>query len=546
MPTVYVNNKPLEFGAEERINCVQAAQRAGVEIPHYCWHPALSVVASCRMCLVEIGQKKPDGSVAMQPRLIPGCQTPVTDGMVIVSDSEKVKSAQKATLEYLLLNHPLDCPTCDQAGECWLQDYSYRYGRGYSRLQEPKELRPDKDYIGDQITLFTDRCIMCTRCVRFTREISGTAELQVINRGNHAEIDIFPDEPCNNKLAGNVVDLCPVGALCSKDFLYKQRVWWLKSALSVCPLCSTGCSIHVDECDDRVYRLRPRDNPQAQGHFMCDEGRFGWKYLHSDQRLTLPEQRQAGKVVSRVWEAVLPAVRAALTAAAKSNKGLAAVLSPWMTLEEAYLLASYLKSLTPKLSLAMGPVRVVGEDDKYPKDIYNRPMEPVRFTIRAEKCPNRRGVEAILRHFVGDVLPMGDVLGRAAAGDFAAVYLVGGDPEGWITDAQAAGLDRVESVVVQDIMPSPASRRAAFVLPGGSFAERDGTFVNHAGLAQEIRKAIRGPGEAKPDGRILWDLAGRRGLLNVASLRREMADAIEALRSLADGALQEYGVRLGV
>ncbi|MEX0613222.1 MAG: 2Fe-2S iron-sulfur cluster-binding protein, partial [Pirellulales bacterium] len=175
MTTVYVNNKTIEVGAEERINCVQAAQRVEVEIPHYCWHPALTVVASCRMCLVEIGQKKPDGSVAMQPKLIPGCQTPVTDGMVIVTDSEKVKAAQKATLEYLLLNHPLDCPTCDQAGECLLQDYSYRYGRGYSRLAEDKIQRPDKDYIGDQITLFTDRCIMCSRCVRFTREISGTA-----------------------------------------------------------------------------------------------------------------------------------------------------------------------------------------------------------------------------------------------------------------------------------------------------------------------------------------------------------------------------------
>jgi NADH-quinone oxidoreductase subunit G len=544
MPTVYVNNKPVEFGADERINCVQAAQRAGVEIPHYCWHPALSVVASCRMCLVEVGQKKPDGSMAIQPKLIPGCQTPVTDQMVIVSDSEKVKAAQKATLEYLLLDHPLDCPTCDQAGECFLQDYSYRYGRGYSRLQEPKEQPPDKDYIGDQITLFTDRCIMCTRCVRFTREISGTAELLVTARGNHEEIDIFPGQPCNNKLAGNVVDLCPVGALCSKDFLYKQRVWWLESANSVCPLCSTGCSINVDECEDNVYRLRPRGNPQAQGHFMCDEGRFGWKYIHDGDRLTLPEQRRGGKVVSRDWEVVLPEVQSALAAAAKSGKGIAAVLSPWMTLEEAFLLAGYLKSLTATVSLAMGPVRVVGEDDKYPKDIHGRPMEPVKFTIRAEKCPNRRGVETAIRHFAGEVLPMGDVLGRAAAGDFAALYMVGGDPEGWITDTQAAALEKVETVVVQDILPSPASRRASFVLPGGSFAERDGTFVNHAGLAQEIRKAIRSPGEAKPDNRILWDLAGRRGLVNVPALRREMAQTIEALRPLGDAKLGEFGVKL--
>src|SRR5918999_962274 len=154
MATVYVNNTAIEVGAEERINCVQAAQRVGVEIPHYCWHPALTVVASCRMCLVEVGQKKPDGSIAMQPKLIPGCQTPVTDGMVIVSDSEKVKAAQKATLEYLLLNHPLDCPTCDQAGECWLQDYSFRFGGSESRMKEPKVLHPDKPNIGENITLF--------------------------------------------------------------------------------------------------------------------------------------------------------------------------------------------------------------------------------------------------------------------------------------------------------------------------------------------------------------------------------------------------------
>jgi NADH-quinone oxidoreductase subunit G len=504
-----------------------------------------SVVASCRMCLVEVGQKKPDGSVAMQPKLIPGCQTPVTDGMVIVSDSDKVKAAQKATLEYLLLNHPLDCPTCDQAGECFLQDYSFRYGRGYSRLAEDKLLKPDKDHIGDQITLFTDRCIMCTRCVRFTREVSGTAELQVVGRGAREEIDIFPGEPCNNKLAGNVVDLCPVGALCSKDFLYKQRVWWLKSEESVCPNCSTGCSINVDQNDDHVYRLRPRGNPLAQGHFMCDEGRFGWKYIHDEARLTLPEQRQNGRVVSRDWDVIMPALREALVAAGRNKKkGIAAVLSPWMTIEEAYLLTNYLKSLTSKVTFAMGPVRVVGQDDKYPKDVHGKPMEPVQFTIRAEKCPNRHGVDAVLNHHVGSVATMGDLLGRAEAGDFAAVYLVGGDPEGWFKDVQAAALEQVETVVVQDILPSAASARAHFVIPGGSFTERDGTFVNHSGLAQEIHRAIRSPGEAKPDGRILWDLAGRRGLFNVAALRKEIGEKIKSLAPLTVGKLGEYGVKL--
>ena len=316
MATVTVNGKEVEIGASERLNCIQAASKVGVEIPAYCWHPALSVVASCRMCLVEVGDKKPDGTVAMQPKLVPGCQTPAKDGTVIISDSQKVKDARKATLEYLLLNHPLDCPTCDQAGECYLQDYSFNYGRGYSRLNEPKNIKPDKTYIGDQITLFTDRCIMCTRCVRFTREVSGSSELQVVSRGSHEEIDIFPGYPVNNPLAGNVVDLCPVGAFCSKDFLYQQRVWWLKSQSSVCPDCSTGCSITVDQNEERVYRLHPRTNEKAQGHFMCDEGRFGWKYTHSDQRLTSPEASTNGHVMSSDFDSVLASVRSALKKAA--------------------------------------------------------------------------------------------------------------------------------------------------------------------------------------------------------------------------------------
>src|SRR3989449_6617809 len=283
MATVYINDKPVDIG-NERLNLIQAAKKAGVLIPSYCWHPALTVVASCRMCLVEVGEKKPDGSVAMQPRVVPACQTPAKNGTVIVTNSAQAKFAQEQTLESLLLNHPLDCPVCDKAGECMLQDYSFGFGRSQSRMIDDKNQPPNKDYIGDQITLFADRCIMCSRCVRFTREISGTAELQVIDRGHHSEIDVFPGEPCNNKLAGNVVDICPVGALCSKDFLYKQRVWYLKSEKSVCADCSTGCSIFVDQNKDIVYRLRPRENPQAQGYFMCDEGRFDIAYVNAKER----------------------------------------------------------------------------------------------------------------------------------------------------------------------------------------------------------------------------------------------------------------------
>lgn len=545
MPTVIVNNKPVEIGANERLNCIQAAQRAGDEIPSYCWHHDLSVVASCRMCLVEVGDKKPDGTIAMQPKLSPACQTPVKDGTVIVSNSEKVLAAQKATLEYLLLNHPLDCPVCDQAGECGLQDYSYEYGRGYSRLQEPKNIKPDKDYIGDQITLFTDRCIMCTRCVRFTREISGTAEMQVISRGTHEEIDIFPDEPCNNKLAGNVVDLCPVGALCSKDFLYKQRVWWLKSKNSVCPGCSTGCSITVDQNEDVLYRLKPRENPQAQGSFMCDEGRFGWKYVHSEKRLRHPQQRSGGQVVSKDWDATAHALRGALKEAlVKAPAKFAAVISPWATVEEAYLLAKFAKQVTPSAKLAMGQVRVVGQDDLYPKDVHGKPALPTKFTIRAEKCPNRRGVEAVLKHFEGDVMSFSTVLDQIEKGEIETLFVLGGDPEGWISADDVGKLDRLNLLIVQDILESTANSKAQFVLAGGAWAEKDGTFVNHNGLAQAIHRGLRGPEDSRPDGRILMELLGRSGLFHASTLRQEIGGEIPELAALSIGELGELGVSL--
>src|SRR6202790_5040859 len=273
MAVVYVNDKPVDIGAE-KLNLIQAAKKGGVFVPHYCWHEALTVVASCRMCLVEVGDKKPDGSVAMQPKVVPGCQTPAKDGTVIVTNSKKARDAQMQTLEGLLLNHPLACPVCDKAGECLLQDYSFGYGKSQSRMIDEKNTPPNKPHIGPNVTLFADRCILCSRCVRFTREISGEAELQVINRGDHSEIDIFPGDPLNNKLATNVVVLCPVGALCSKDFLYKQRVWNLKTVDSVCADCSTGCSTYLDGNKNIVFRLRPRDNPLAQGHFMCDDGRL--------------------------------------------------------------------------------------------------------------------------------------------------------------------------------------------------------------------------------------------------------------------------------
>jgi NADH-quinone oxidoreductase subunit G len=547
MATVYVNNQPVDIG-NRRLNCIQAAQQAGVHIPHYCWHEALTVVASCRMCLVEVGERKPDGTVAMQPKVVPACQTPAKDGTVIVTNSPRARDAQMQTLEGLLLNHPLDCPVCDKAGECLLQDYSYQFGRAESRMIDEKNQPPNKPSLGNNITLFTDRCIMCSRCVRFTREIAGTAELQITHRGNHSEIDIFPGEPLNNKLATNVVDLCPVGALGSKDFLYKHRVWNLKTCDSVCPDCSTGCSIHLDANKSIVYRLRPRVNPQAQGHFMCDDGRLGYRYVNSKERFSRPMVRRDGRLVPLPWSDLVAQLRRNLAAAAeKQADGVVAVLSPFLTCEEAFLAACYFTMLSERVRLALGPVPVIGQDDTYPKDRRGRAVQPVKFTIRAEKCPNRKGVEAILKHFQGQVVAFAEVAQAAQAGRVLALYLGGGYPPrsgGWISQGQADALKKVPLLICHDLLPSPVSELAHYVVPAASFAEKDGTYVNHVGLAQAIHWTATPVGETRTDGQLFLDLMQHRGLAHVPSLRRDLAEAVPYFAALAGGDLGEYGIPL--
>ena len=277
MATIIINNSEYTIPEGEKLNAIQMAQRVGVDIPYYCWHPALSVVANCRMCEIEVGNKDPKtGEIKLLPKLVPGCQTPAKDGTVLVTDSPKVKEHQRMIMEYLLLNHPLDCPVCDQAGECGLQDYSFRYGQSVHRFVEERTVNPRKD-VSDLIQLNMDRCIMCTRCVRFTREISQTGELEVMRRGSHAEIDIFPGQPVDNPLAGNVVDLCPVGALLDKDFLHKQRAWFLSKHDSICTRCSTGCNISAEENRGALWRFKPRHNPLVNDYWICDEGRYSYK-----------------------------------------------------------------------------------------------------------------------------------------------------------------------------------------------------------------------------------------------------------------------------
>ena len=348
MATIIINGQEHTLPEGEKLNAIQMAMRVGVEIPYYCWHPALSVVANCRMCEIEVGSKDPKtGEIKMIPKLVPGCQTPAKDGTVLVTDSPKVKEHQRMIMEYLLINHPLDCPVCDQAGECGLQDYSYEYGQSIHRFVEERTVNPRKD-VSDLIQLNQDRCIMCTRCVRFTREITQTGELQVMSRGNHAEIDIFPGHPVDNPLAGNVVDLCPVGALLDKDFLHRQRAWFLSKHDAICTRCSTGCNISPEENRGQLWRFKPRFNPHVNDYWICDEGRYSYKAAN-DPALLLGMYVRAGRrppARRRSTRRSRPSARG-WREVAEQGGTIAGVLSPFLTVEEAYLMASYLKGAQP-------------------------------------------------------------------------------------------------------------------------------------------------------------------------------------------------------
>ena len=280
MPTLTINDN--EITVEPGTTILQAAQQLGIFIPHYCYHPGLKQVGSCRMCLVE-----EERSV----KLIPSCAYPVTEGMVVRTETEKVVKARKAVMEFFLVNHPLDCPVCDKAGECELQNYAYEYGQQHSRMTVAKVRFPKKD-LGKHVLIWPERCILCSRCVRFCQEISGTSELFVLSRGDKSEISVMPGKRVDNRLSGNVIQLCPVGALISKDFLYKSRVWYLKKVTGICPACSRGCNVTYEHRNGIIYRTLARLNPHVNDYWICDDGRYEFRAPEKEKRVHAPLLRR--------------------------------------------------------------------------------------------------------------------------------------------------------------------------------------------------------------------------------------------------------------
>jgi len=530
MPKITIDNQEIQ--CRDGITVLQAALDAGWDIPHYCYHPGLKIVASCRLCLMEMQMPDPKTQeMTWSAKLMPSCQTPVRDGLVVRFCSGLVRKNQKDCMEFFLLNHPLDCPVCDQAGECYLQDYSYKFGAAESRIVDEKLKNPKKD-IGPRTLLYSDRCVICTRCVRFTQEISGTHELCVVNRGSRNEIDVFPGKPLDNPLQGNVVDICPVGALLDKDFLFKRRVWELVPTSSICPGCSTGCAIRVDHADNVVHRLKPRYNPGVNDWWMCDEGRFGFKYVHDPKRIVKPVVRRGLDKATPRWEDLPKIIRFRFEEQIRENGAdkVVAVLSPFMACEEAWLLARFVREVAPDATLVMGPVPTEGDDRCFP---IGASGDGVKFTISKEKCPNRRGIEMVLEAAGGAVLKFDEFVERSTEGVFKAGWIVGGYPTDWVDKAVGKISEKFEFLVVQDIFSNALTAGASIVLPACAWVERYGSFVNGKGLIQPFQRAVDVPDGARRDGQYLYEIAGFEGIYQATRVRELMAATMPAFAEIA-------------
>lgn len=543
MPKITIDGRECEFQPGQLI--LQVANANKVAVPQYCYHDGLSVVASCRICLAEVWQPNPRNNNKLEPlmggKLMPTCQTQCADGMVVYTDSPRAVANQKAVMEYLLINHPLDCPVCDQAGECFLQDYSYEYGRGQSRFEETKLKQPKKD-LGPHIYLYADRCIMCTRCVRFTREVTGTAELLVSGRGNREEIDVFPGQALDNELSANVADLCPVGALLDKDFLFAQRVWFLKETPSIDGITASGDNISIHHNEGKVYRIKPRTNMAVNKWWITDEVRYGWKFIHREDRLGPstggPQRKQFGVPVQTDLPRAVSDTVSGLRAAVTAGKRTAVIVSPMLSCEEAFVLAKAALAIDAKAFLAVGPVPVMGQDKTFP------PNKPDGFKMYAEKCPNSRGVRRVLEALSaatphnGYVATFEQITTQLASGEIGAALITGNYPSTWATDAFVKAVEG-KFIALLDTLPSALSDRADIVIPGATWAEKAGCFQNARNMLQAFEAAIPVRDGCTPEGQtaleILAEATGAKaaGLFNAAEVRQQMAATGPALRPFA-------------
>ena len=488
-------------GNPEPTTVLQACKHAGIELPHYCYHPKLPVAGNCRMCLVHVGmpgRPGPDGKPPMNddgtpkvfpmqlpyepgtPRGVIGCATGIIPGMEIFASSPETREMREAVLESLLINHPLDCPICDQAGECKLQEYSVEHGQAESRFAEVKVHKPKAVDLGPRITLDAERCVMCTRCIRFTADIAGDDALGIVNRGSYNAISTYPGEPFDNNYTLNTVDICPVGALTSDDFRFQMRVWFLKETKSLCTGCGTGCNTVIGSRENRMYRYEPRQNDAVNSDWMCDTGRLDYKWIGRDDRLA----KLRGPKGDTTWPSALREISGHLAKAAEGS--VAIVASARQTNEELFLLnklAKRFKALT----------------DSVPRN-----GQADHLLVAGDRNPNTTGAQltGITTQRVGSKL--GAIAKGIAAGKITTLIVYGEDVTQHGIDAKLLG--KLKLLIVSDILPNATTRKADYLLPGCAHAEKRGTFTNVKGRVQKFTKALEPPGDAMPEWEVLHEL----------------------------------------
>jgi len=481
MVRIFIDDKPVEV--KEGITVFAAAEQAGIPIPHLCYHPAFIAEGSCRMCLVEI-----EG----MPKLELACSTQVREGMKIWTQSERVIEARKGVLEFLLAEHPLDCPICDKAGECKLQDYYEEYGLFDSQFKELKEKKEKKVNIGERLILDRERCILCTRCVRFLREMTKTQELGIFNRGIRSEISTYDGELVDNNYSGNLTELCPVGAITDADFRFQIRSWFLKKGDSICPLCSRGCNISIEyhpgfariPRKKRVYRITSRKNPQVNDFWICDFGRYGYSYFDENRLKTLHSNNGTGRLDwDEAFQSVVQKIKKLYRL--KRTSRAVVILNSWLSNEELFLVSKIFRD-----ELRMERIFIVdppqGEKDK--------------ILLTPERSPNRRGAQEIgfdFKAFNLEELPR-----KTDLVIIFGEYLLSQFGTGEIRTA----LDGVETKILFSSKDSKLVPLVDIVFPTSLIAEKAGSLTNFEGKIQSFEPVLETWGESRPEWQLLLDL----------------------------------------
>jgi NADH-quinone oxidoreductase subunit G len=511
------------------------AIRNGIDVPYFCYHPGLSLSGNCRMCLVRITpapppppKPGPDGKTPPappppRPMLAISCMTQISEGLTVETKTPDVLKAREGVMEFELINHPLDCPTCDQAGECYLQNHSYDHGRSHGRFYEERNAKHTKP-LGPTISLWGSRCIVCTRCVRFTDEISGTGELAVVNRGDHSVIDVFPGRPLQNDLSLCTEDVCPVGALIGEDFKFKARVWFTKETSTLCAGCSVGCNVVADQMGEQIVRLKPRENTDVNDWWMCDPGRMSYKDHASERRLI--EARVDGKPATRA-EAVQ-----ALYRRLAGGYAVAGLASLWNTNEELFLFRRLMRVLQSE---------VVGTVER---EAWPRRQFKGGFVIEGDRNPNRAGAKAILGASDGAA-----VVRAVDEGRVKALLVVNAAPDPVLPPGLEAALPKLAFLGVLDIFPSPLSQKAHVLLPASMHWETDGTFVNADGRVQRTRPVVAPPGDAATGCELLQEVLNQHppggvGVLSGDGVFRQLGAEVKEFAAMTYREVGERGVPL--